>query len=369
MFSGTRRVPRGAHVKAIQSVGGNVNASTSTDSTNYRSVVAHEHYRDILALEAERLLHLADDLDSAAVAQEVGVVSNERYEQDGRPYGDVNETVAGLLFPPRHPYAHLPLAQLDDVRRAPHAAVAGFFRRHYRPEKAVIAIAGSVEPEEAFDAVDFYFKNFSGSGTSESLPKEFSRERGLGSGDCARVDRAGASGQRLFVGLLVPPAAIYANERIKVLAQLLAGGRGGLLLQLLGRERRLVSDVNIRFMTQARQNAVCVVELVALPGVDLDDLESAYRDVMGSINVSRLPVRALERLIGLYRSAWLCNRDRVGGYASDLSFSTLFQGDPDANDSVYSAVMRTSLADLHEMSDYFRPNQDSAVVRYHHVDG
>ncbi|GHJ50629.1 zinc protease [Catellatospora sp. TT07R-123] len=367
MFSGTRSVPNGAHMAAIQTVGGNVNASTSTDSTNFNHVVGHEDYTAVLALEAERLKHLADALDDAGVGREIEVVSNERFEQEGRPFGDVNELVASLLYPAPHPYAHLPLAPLGDVRAASRDSVVAFFTTHYVPSRAAIAIVGSVDPEAALGAVDHYLSGFSPG--PDPCGQEHVEETPSPGGDTpVRAERSGVWGPRLFIGLSIPPAGTLGHERTKLLAQLLAGGHDGLLIGALGRDRKLVSDVNIRFMSQARHAALCVVELVALPGADLADLESAYAEAVASIDLTRLRPQALERLLGLYRSAWLCNRDRVGGHANDLSFAVLFQDGPWAPDTMYDAMLRTTLADLTEALGCFRLGGDCAVVRYRHAD-
>jgi zinc protease len=368
MFSGTRSVSNGAHMAAIQTVGGNVNASTSTDSTNFNHVVGHEDYTAVLALEADRLRHLVDGLDDADVRREIEVVSNERFEQDGRPFGDVNELVASLLYPPPHPYAHLPLAPLGDVRAASRTSVAAFFRTHYVASRAAIAIAGSVDPEAALTTVDHYLSGFLAGQRDTDSHEDVEWTGPHGDGTPVQAERGGVWGQRVFVGLTIPPAGTLGHERTKLLAHLLAGGQDGLLIGALRQNRRLVSDVNIRFMSQSRHAALCVVELVALPDANLEALESAYGEAIASIDLTRLRPRALERLLGLYRSAWLCNRDRVGGHASDLSFAVLFQDGPSAPDSMYDAMLQTTLADLTEALGCFRLGGNCAVVRYRHVD-
>ena len=161
MFGGTRRFPDFDGV--VDAIGGECNAFTNNDYTNYYLTVPAEYLQQALELEADRMTGNWDtegdhwrvlDVQQRVVTEEY----NQRYVN--QPYGDVWMLLRPLCYQ-RHPYRwctigadirHVQDATLDDVRQ--------FYNRFYRPENAILAIAGGIDPdkalclaEEAFDHI------------------------------------------------------------------------------------------------------------------------------------------------------------------------------------------------------------------------
>jgi predicted Zn-dependent peptidase len=158
MFQGSRHVGKGEHFTLIQSVGGRANAATGPDGTFYYERLPSHHLELALWLEAERLAHLADALDSSTLTNQRDVVRNERrWRIDNQPYGDAEEQLQSLLYPADHPYAHEVIGSMDDLAAASLDDVRAFFTTYYAPANAVLAVVGDVDVPSAMRMVERHF--------------------------------------------------------------------------------------------------------------------------------------------------------------------------------------------------------------------
>lgn len=324
MFAGTRSVERGRHLQLVQSVGGNANATTSTDWTGFYHVVPPEALEMVLWLEAERLGGLPAATSKSNIQTEVAVVANERlFTVDNRPYGGAAELIAAAAFPPGHPYAHLPLGDPAHLAAVSTEDVLGFYARHYVPNRGVLAVTGDIDPAETSAMIDKYF-----GGIPEGTPSTGDPAPAVISGR-VEVERTSPAAPRLFLGVFVPPTSSPEHDHCRVVASLLAGGPTGWLMRRLGHELGLVADVRIRLMAQAAGQALAIVELVPREGAGLSVVEEVYRTELTRLADTGVDGGdLLDRAAAMYTSQVLARLDRVGGTADELSLSWLL-GDAD----------------------------------------
>ncbi|HET6147425.1 MAG TPA: pitrilysin family protein [Polyangia bacterium] len=151
MFTQTRGQPVGAFDQAIEAMGGNSNAMTYYDFTAYLDSVPPGALARVAALEADRMLNLA--LDRGQVATERDVVIEERL-------GSVEDSVDGsldeLLYKQafrKHPYRWPVIGWMKDIKAVTEAKAIAFYRRFYRPDNAVVVIAGKVDEAAALEVL------------------------------------------------------------------------------------------------------------------------------------------------------------------------------------------------------------------------
>lgn len=145
MFGGSRHIP--AYDKALQQVGGDNNAYTTPDVTNYYCTLPAANLETAFWLESDRMLGLSFDPQVLAVQQKV-VIEEFKESYLNQPYGDVWLKLCDLAYT-RHPYqwptigkeiSHIEQATLEDVK--------AFFYQYYVPNNAVLVVAGGVQLEE-----------------------------------------------------------------------------------------------------------------------------------------------------------------------------------------------------------------------------
>ena len=150
MFSGTRTVPDFDAV--VSALGGESNAFTNCDYTDYYVTLPAQELAEALRLEADRMTGLEVSQRSLEVQQRV---VTEEYHQRymNQPYGDVWLLLRPLCYK-AYPYRwatigadirHVSEATLEDVR--------AFYRQHYRPDNAILAVAAPLSHQEIAEAV------------------------------------------------------------------------------------------------------------------------------------------------------------------------------------------------------------------------
>jgi len=143
MFTGSGNVAYGLHDRLTEGVGGGNNGSTSNDRTNYYENVPANYLETALWLEANRMGYLLDGMTQEKLDTQRDVVKNERrWSVDNQPYGTWWERLPTLAFPEDHPFHHSLIGSMDDLTAASLDDVREFFAAWYRPDNAVLSIAG-----------------------------------------------------------------------------------------------------------------------------------------------------------------------------------------------------------------------------------
>ena len=155
MFKRTARLPDEAFDRLTEDVGGSNNAFTAADTTVYTNEVPANHLERLLWAEAERMQSLR--VDAANFASEREVVKEELRERvDADPYGRLFEALPGLAYL-RHPYKRPVIGSIADLDAATLADVQRFHATFYRPDNAVLIVAGGFDAAEFGPLVDRHF--------------------------------------------------------------------------------------------------------------------------------------------------------------------------------------------------------------------
>src|SRR5215210_2768587 len=158
MFQGSANVPEMAHFALIEQAGGSLNGSTWLDRTNYYETLP-AHYLELgLWLESDRLGWLLPAMTQEKLDNQRDVVKNERrWRVDNQPYGDWDERLQAMLYPPDHPYHHSVIGSMEDLDAVSLEDVEQFFRTYYAPNNAVLTLCGDFDPAEARRLIDRWF--------------------------------------------------------------------------------------------------------------------------------------------------------------------------------------------------------------------
>lgn len=155
MFEGSDNIPRGTIDKYISGAGGNLNASTSFDRTDYYFNLPAHQLQLALWIESERLLHAR--IDEAGVETQRSVVKEERRRSyDNQPYGSLFEELSSLVFAGT-PYQWVPIGSFQYIDKADIEEFREFHRTYYRPNNATLVVAGDFQPEDVKGLIADYF--------------------------------------------------------------------------------------------------------------------------------------------------------------------------------------------------------------------
>src|SRR5882724_672152 len=155
MFEGSDNIPRGKIDKYVSGAGGNLNASTSFDQTDYFFNLPSNELKLALWIESERMMHAK--IDETGVETQRKVVKEEkRMRYDNKPYGSLFEQLSKLVFA-NTPYAWVPIGSVQYIDQAKIEEFRDFYKTNYLPNNATLAIAGDFNLENTRKLVADYF--------------------------------------------------------------------------------------------------------------------------------------------------------------------------------------------------------------------
>jgi predicted Zn-dependent peptidase len=363
MFQGSAHVKKAEHIALVQGAGGTMNGTTWLDRTNYYETMPSHQLELAIWLEADRMGTLLDALSQENLDNQREVVKNEkRWSYDNRPYGDWNERLNELLFPPDHPYHHTTIGSMEDLDAASLDDVKAFFRTHYAPNNAVLSLVGDVDPAEARKWVKRYFGNIPANPAIPqlgdlSLPPTLGEER-------RRTVEAAVPLPRVYVAFRAPVYGDHRLDALEVASQILAGGKGSRLHRRLVREDRIAQDVILFTLGFTGGASVTAGWATARPGIPIERVEAALIEELERLGHELVTDDEMVRARALVETDELGALQRVEERADRLSmFATLFD-DPGLIDTMlarYLAVTPEAIRDV--AASVFRAD-NRAVVTY-----
>jgi zinc protease len=325
MFEGSAQVAKGEHFSALQAVGGSaINATTSSDRTNYFQTVPSSALATALWLEADRMGALA--LTQETLDNQREVVKNERRQRyDNVPYGRWHEIIGELAYPEGHPYHHSTIGSMAELDGAELADFTAFYESYYSPDNAVLTVVGDATPDEVRSLVDQYF------GALRPRPRPAAPEVGA-------LPPAFEAAQRVEVAEAVPlPRLFFAMRATRfaepgsaaeeVLSVVLGRSRGSRLFRELVTERRLAQAEGSYLGTWQRAFHASMVSGMATPrsGVDQAALEAAFFEVCEQAAHDPVSEDELDRARSMLAADWSRELATVSSRADELGrHATLF---------------------------------------------
>jgi zinc protease len=272
MFGGSENIP--SFDEPLQMVGGENNAFTSNDITNYYITVPADNLETALWLESDRMLKLNFSEESLKVQQSV-VIEEYRQRYLNQPYGDIWLLLRPLTYKV-HPYQWPTIGKCTDhISNASLSDVENFFYSHYAPNNAFMALSGNTSAEEAFRLVE---KWFGGIERRKIKPAEIPQEPKQ------------TEPRTLTVYRKVPYDAVYkawhVPSRLKkgyyvcdLITDLLSTGKSARLYQKLVKELRMFSDINA-FITGDVDPGLLIIGGKLMDGISTTEAEAAIWDVL-----------------------------------------------------------------------------------------
>ncbi|MEO6612743.1 MAG: pitrilysin family protein [Chitinophagaceae bacterium] len=267
MFGGSVNIP--SYDEPLQMAGGENNAYTTNDLTNYYIQLPAENLETAFWLESDRMLSLAFE-DKSLETQRKVVCEEFKEHYLTKPYGDVWHKMRELAYK-KHPYrwmtigkelSHIENARLDDVKN--------FFFKHYRPVNAVLVVAGNVTVEQVKILAEKWFSDIpAGSAYKRNLPQEPEQT------DERKLEiKANVPLDALYKCWHMPGRLDRRYYIIDLLTDILSGGGSSRLYQSLVKEKQLFSNIECHHFGST-DNGLVVIEGKLVKGIKMEEAEIA----------------------------------------------------------------------------------------------
>ncbi len=353
MFKGSARFGAGEVDRRTQELGGSNNAFTSHDATTYYFNFAADRWQLALEIEADRMAALT--LDPREVESERRVILEEiaMYEDD--PWDALNQQVERTFFG-GHPYGRPVLGTRDELLATGPDELAAFHRARYRPDTAVLVVAGDLAGLNGQNGRRGSGDRRQGAARAAERVREVFGDLPAGGPDrppapsvpppdrFVRFERRRGETARMMVALPAPAAADPDFPVNRLLASVLGSGRGSRLYRALVDEGQLCGWAAAG-LSEALDPTSLTLVTEPLPGVEPARVEEAVLGVLAGL-VARPPTPAeLERAREVLFADWSFGHERISQQALSLAsdLALLEQG---WSDRVLAAIGRLGPEDL-----------------------
>lgn len=267
MFGGSVNIP--SYDEPLQMAGGENNAYTTNDLTNYYIQLPADNLETAFWLESDRMLSLAFGEKSLETQRKV-VCEEFKEHYLTKPYGDVWHKMRELAYK-KHPYRWMTIGkELSHIENAKLEDVKNFFFKHYRPVNAVMVVAGNVTTEKVKALAEKWFADIpSGEMYKRNLPQEpeQTEERKL-------EIKANVPLDALYKCWHMPGRLDKRYYSIDLLTDILSGGGSSRLYQSLVKEKQLFSNIECHHFGSTDDGLV-VIEGKLVKGVTMEEAEKA----------------------------------------------------------------------------------------------
>jgi predicted Zn-dependent peptidase len=362
MFMGTRRAPPKAFDAWMEAAGGQNNAWTAEDRTDYFDIAPATALPLLLWLEADRIRDLGPLIDQAKLDLQRDVVLNERRQSiENRPYGVEELELPKLLWPDDHPYHHPVIGSPADLQAASVADVRDFFATWYDPANASLVVAGDFDPQQAKGLIDQWFAGIPTKGRPRDPgAPNFSDQTTTLQGLVRKTVDDQVELTKITLAWQSPRHFGPGDAELDLLASVLAHGKGSRLYKSLVYEQKIAQEVSARQESRTLASDF-VVDALVRPGVDPAKVEKALFDQIASVRAKEVTREELDRARNEYEFDFV---DRLQGIPERASLLNMYQaetGDPGFAQRDLDRYRQASAAQIHDYAQkVLRP--DAVVV-------
>lgn len=323
MFGGSVNIPD--YDTHVQNAGGENNAWTNNDITNYYITLPRQNAETGFWLESDRMLSLDFNEKSLEVQRQV-VIEEFKQRNLNQPYGDVGHLVREMAYK-KHSYqwptigketSHIANATLDEVK--------DFFFRFYAPDNAILAVTGNISFDDTVALAEKWFG---------PIPRRNVATRNLPKEPVQTEER------RQTVERNVPVDALYMVfhkcDRLHpdyytfdMLSDLLSSGRSCRFIQHLVLEKQIFSNIDA-YISGSIDEGLFHITGKPSPGISLEEAEEAVWEELEALKTIEIDSYELEKVKNRYESEQIFNNLNYLNVATNLAFFELIGQAEDIN--------------------------------------
>lgn len=342
MFQGSQNVAKEMHFKYIQEAGGNLNASTSFDRTNYFEKLPSNELGLALWLESDRMGFFLNALDQVKLDNQKSVVLNERLERyDNQPYGLAWEKLISNIYSDRHPYSWPTIGYSDDIKGYTIDDVRNFFRKYYSPSNATLVIAGNFDIQQTKILIEKYFAEIQSNGQTDILTKtssQINENKFIVYEDKVNLER-------IYIAWNSVKAFEQDEAKLDILSDILTGSKNARLTRKLIYELEIAQDVN-SMQFSGKYGGHFMVVATAKPGRSLEEIRKIIFDEINSITGGTISEQELKRSKNVITSNFIYSLQNIDTVADLLNLYNFYLAEPNSFNFDLNRYLETELQDV-----------------------
>jgi predicted Zn-dependent peptidase len=312
MFSGTDNID--SYDDVIQNAGGENNAFTNSDITNFYSIVPAENLETVLWLEADRMKGPKFNNKSIEIQKKV-VIEEFKETCLNEPYGDTWHHLSELAYI-NHPYRWPTIGRdISHIENATIEDVESFFSNFYKPNNAIIVVAGNIEDKIAFDLVEKWFGHIPSSSIKRRPQPWDDTNRNLGQ----RTVKSNVPLDSITIAFSMCDRCDESYYAVDLLSDILGSGRSSRLYKELVVNKEILSSVDA-FISGTKDPGLFLVEGRPSKGISINEAREAIWEVIDNIKKSGIDTRELQKIKNKAESNLVFSETSVLNKAISLAY-------------------------------------------------
>ncbi len=350
MFEGSDNIARGQIDKLISGAGGNLNASTSFDQTDYYINLPANQLKLALWIESERLLHGKVDTDGVETQRQV-VKEERRLRYDNQPYGSLFEELAKLVFDGTN-YSWTPIGSTQYIDEAKIEEFRDFYRTFYVPNNAVLSIAGDFDLEETKKLVAEYFGPIP---KRDAPPRPKIEVKPQTEPRTVEVKKQNTPLPASLHAWQAPKETDPDAYAVEMLADIMASGKSSRLYRrLVDKEQAAVQAQAFPFL--AEKAGMVGVFAVGNRGITLEKLDQLITEEVDLVIAEGVTDEELQKARNAKEAQLASSYGSMASRARGLARYRLFYGDASLVNTEINNYLKVSRADIQRVAKkYFVP--------------
>ncbi|MGI4804198.1 MAG: M16 family metallopeptidase [Janthinobacterium lividum] len=354
MFGGSENIP--VYDEPLQRVGGENNAFTSNDITNYYITLPAVNLETAFWLESDRMLNLAFSEKSLDVQR--NVVSEEfKQRYLNQPYGDVWLKLRPLVYK-KHPYQWATIGkELSHIENAKIEDVKAFFKKHYNPQNAILVVGGDVDTEAVKTQVEKWFGSIpAGEKYHRNLPQEPEQLEERRETITAKVPL-----NSLYMAFHAPGRMEADSYPAELMVDILSRGSSSRIYKTLLKEKQLFSEIHAH-LSGSLDAGMLIIEGKPTENISIEEAEAAVWEELNKLKNELVPEAELLKVKNKTESTMVFAEMSLLEKAMNLAYFELMGDAENLNHETEKYLAITSEEIQNQAQQIFRKENLSTLV-------
>ncbi|WNB17720.1 M16 family metallopeptidase [Marivirga arenosa] len=355
MFGGSKNIPN--YDEPLQRVGGENNAFTSPDVTNYYVTLPAENIETAFWLESDRMMSLSFDPKVLEVQRSV-VIEEFKQRYLNQPYGDLWLKLRPLAYQ-KHPYRWATIGkEISHIEDATMEDVKDFFFTHYRPNNAYLVVAGNVETENIKKLTEKWFGEIpAGEKKKRDLPKEPKQKE-------ARFleIKADVPVDALYKAYHMPAKTDEKYYSTDLMSDVLGRGKSSRLYKKLVKEEGIFSGI-AAYVTGSVDPGLIVISGQVSSGISIEAADTAVKQIIKELKEEEIANKELEKVKNQAISSIVYGEVDILNRAMSIAFGAAM-GNPNLVNEETDFIKAVNTHDIYNAANEVLREDNCSTIYY-----
>ncbi|QNM85427.1 insulinase family protein [Polaribacter pectinis] len=359
LSTGTKNIERGKWREIQSSRGGNGNASTDWDRTNYYQTYPSNELKLALWMESERMMHPIIDQKAVDTQNEV-VKEEKRQRMDNAPYGKViYGDVYNHIFD-KHNYGRPMIGYIKDLDAATLEQFQAFYDKWYMPSNAVLVIAGDFEKGYAKSLVKDYFSEIAAKPKPERV-KIIEPERT----EEKKVTVYDSNIQLPLVGMAYKTPSFKDRDAkvLDVISTILSDGKSSRLYKKLVDDKKLALQA-FSFSRPLEDYSVYIIGSILAQGTSNDAIVKEVDEEVLKLQTKLISDEDLQKVRNKFENQFVAANSSVRGIATTLARNYILGGDTNRINKELEIINSITKEEIREVAKKYLAKNRRVVMDY-----